>query len=378
MKIGFDISQTGTHKAGCGYFAESLITHLSKQDHKNHYLLYQTFGNHYWDHNQANILTIKHDQFSLGLKHSSMKEARLFWEKSEQHIENKLGDVDIIHANNYFCPPRLPKSKLVYTLYDLSFIKYPACTTEHNRIFCFDNVFNASLNADFIIAISEYTKNDFLTTFPHFPNERMAVIYPGNRYHDNDNNIEKSRRLPDLKPKQFWLNVGTIEPRKNIKRLLHTYAALKTKHNNVWPLVLAGQPGWGDENIHEIIHHLGIHENVHILGYTHHNDLQWLYKNCFCFIYPSLFEGFGLPVLEAMGFGAPIISSNTSSIPEIVKNAGILIDPTSEDELMQAMTRILNNHEYRENLGELARTQAKAFTWDNTARKMIDVYENRV
>lgn len=374
MKIGFDVSQTSKNKAGCGFFAENLIHHLSLCDKQNEYVLYSTFGNHFWDNDFKNTFYKNLPNICSGIRHNHLFQAIDFWNNETHFIEQKLGNLDILHSNNFFCPPQFTKTKLVYTLYDLSFLEYPDCTTEHNRVVCFDNIFHASLNADLIVAISNYTRHHFLQTHPHYPPDRIIVIHPGNRFSIKQKNIKPSHKLKRFADKPFWLNVGTIEPRKNILRLLQAYAKLIKQIPNTYPLLLAGQEGWMT-NIREIIGSLGLRDKVHILGYVDNIELQWLYQNCFCLVYPSLFEGFGLPILEAMTFGKPVISSNVSSIPEVIGKGGLLINPLMEEEILEAMLFISTNENYRDELTQKAIAQAANFSWEKTAHKMIAIYE---
>jgi glycosyltransferase involved in cell wall biosynthesis len=376
MKIGFDISQTGNAKAGCGYYAENLIQHLALIDNQNQYFLYPTFGDHFWDDGFQFTCQIQHPKFKLGLHHSNQESAKQFWQNPPTNWEKKLGNIDILHANNFFCPPNPKNIKLVYTLYDLSFLEYPDCTTEHNRVGCFNGIFKASLYADLIIAISEHSRAHFLSNFPHYPEERISVVYPASRFNSETTQAFQSTCLAQFQPQQFWLNVGTIEPRKNIRLLLKAYAKLIAQQEKPYPLVLAGKIGWMEENIVDFIRELGLEQFVHVMGYLDNNELQWLYENCFSFVYPSLFEGFGLPVLEAMALGAAVITSNVSSLPEIVKNAGILINPTKEDEIIQAMLYLMANPEYRKELQSLALLQAKLFSWKHTAIQVLGLYQD--
>lgn len=375
MKIGFDVSQTGKIKAGCGYYAENLIRNLANIDSENHYYLYSTFGDHFWDNRFKETTSINLPNFHHGINQNNHFRAKKFWHQSPQEIEKKLGNIDILHANNFFCPPKLPHAKLIYTLYDLSFIEYPDCTTEHNRIACFDGLFKASLNADLIIAISHYSRKHFLQIFPHYPEDRIVTVHPASRFNTNIKNQTKPAKLSHLQSEQFWLNVGTIEPRKNIKRLLYAYAELRNQQAQVYPLVLAGKLGWMENNIEKLIQSLDLEKHVFMLGYTEDEELQWLYQNCFCLVYPSLFEGFGLPVLEAMSFGAPIITSNVSSLPEVVGKAGLLINPSNENELTMAMQQMLLEPNRRLELKNLALEQSRTFSWANTAKNILNLYQ---
>lgn len=335
MKIGFDVSQTEGKKAGCGYFAYSLIQELKSLDSQYEYMLYHNFSD-----------------------------------------KTDFGCPDIIHANNFFFPTADEKSKVVYTLYDLSFIENPLWSTEANRTFCFDGVFNAALNADHIIAISEYTKKHFLEIFPHFAEEKISVIYPATRFSNIKlGKLKKPSKFSKLTAEKFWLSVGTIEPRKNYVQLLNAYEKLKSKDAATFPLVIAGGQGWLMHDFEKQIEQRGLKDNVIITGYLKDAELEWLYQNCYAHVYPSVFEGFGLPVLEAMSLGAPVISSNSSSLPEIVADAGILVDPYDMEDICEAMYKLSQSTEYRNALQEKALEQAKKFSWRKTAQQVVEIYE---
>jgi glycosyltransferase involved in cell wall biosynthesis len=374
MKIGFDISQTGAGKAGCGFLADSLIQHIARQDHNNHYDLYRTFGDQFWDLKAHETRKIDQANFHYGVQHSSIEQAGAFWQQSAQKILSALGFPNIIHSNNYFTPSiKLAQTKYIYTLYDLSYIEHPEWTTEANRTVCFNGTFNASIYADYIIAISEYTRQHFLTVFPHYPTERISVVYPASRY-EQISEIKQPKRLAHLKQQQFWLNVGTLEPRKNQKRLLEAYAQLKIENKCHYPLVLAGGNGWMMEDFKGLITDLRLEDDVILLGYVTDQELQWLYQQCFCLVYPSLFEGFGLPVLEAMSLGACVITSSTSSLPEIVGDSGIMVDPFSVDAIFAAMHLLLNDHSLAETLRSKGIERAKCFSWESAAAATLKIY----
>jgi glycosyltransferase involved in cell wall biosynthesis len=374
MKIGFDISQTGKQKAGCGYFADSLIRHLAEFDRENQYLLYPTFGDSYWDPDWASgACRISQPNFHPGLGHRTHEAARLFWNHPPEDFEAKLGSPDIIHSNNFYCPRGLRNARLVYTLYDLSFLAYPEWTTEENRAACFQGVFNASLYADFIISISHYSRKHFLEVFPHYPPDRIVVIHPASRY-QNRSPAPRPEKIQSLSENGFWLTVGMLEPRKNHHRLLKAYALLQKDVGKTFPLVLAGGQGWLMDDFEKNLDDLGLRQDVIILGYVDDETLAWLYQNCFAFIYPSLFEGFGLPAMEAMSLGAPVIASDVSSLPEILEQAGILIDPLNEEALSQAMRRLFSQPEFRSLLRDKSRDQASRFSWTSAASATMECY----
>lgn len=375
MRIGFDTSQTGKAKAGCGWFADSLIRHLAEIDHGNEYVLYPTFGDVYWDVGGSEaIVHSDHPNFRRGLRHDTLAEAQRFWRNPGDDFEMQLGAPDIVHANNFFCPRGLRNARLVYTLHDMTFLEHPEVTTEANRVACFAGVFSASLYADLIVAVSHYSRNHFLNTFPHYPAERVVVVYEASRFTMRAN-CDRPGKLSHLMAGRFWLNVGTIEPRKNQRRLLQAYARLKAQGNGDFPLVLAGGKGWLMEDFDNAVKTLGLQQDVHILGYVGDDDLQWLYQNCFAFLYPSLSEGFGLPVLEAMTLGAPVITSNRTSLPEIVGTTGVMVDPLQEEAIADIMHQLASGQINREVLRQQAITRAREFSWRSTAEQMLGVYQ---
>jgi len=376
MKISFDISQTGKGKSGCGYLADSLIQHIAMQDQNNEYYLHRTFGDQFWDPHPNETRRIHQKNFHYGLQHSSMKDASVFWAKPVTTIVCDFGSPDIIHSNNYFTPSfKLSNTHYVYTLYDLSYIDHPEWTTESNRNLCFNGTFNASLYADYLIAISEYTRQHFLSVFPHYSPEKISVVYPASRY-EQIVEIKQPKRFSSLVKDHFWLNVGTLEPRKNQKRLLQAYAELKSEKKVTFPLVFAGGDGWMMEDFKALIADLHLEEDVILLGYVTDQELQWLYQHCFCLVYPSLFEGFGLPVLEAMSLGACVITSNTSSLPEIVGDSGIMIDPYSVTDIYQAMNALLQDYAQVVLFRAKAIERAKFFSWANAASAALTIYSS--
>jgi glycosyltransferase involved in cell wall biosynthesis len=375
MKIGFDISQTGNNKAGCGYFADSLIRELADSDRQNEYILYPQFGINHCDPKAARE-TRKIDQKNFSSIRVGMKfeEAMAFWRNLPINGEDRLGNPDIIHANNFFCPKGLKKAKIVYTLYDLSFLEYPELTTEQNRVVCFEGVFNASIYADFVVAISHYSREKYLEIFPHYPAERVRVVHLASRFSTGGSRKVISRILKGIKPGEFWLSVGTLEPRKNLRRLLKAFALYRKRARLSYPLILSGGTGWLEDDLEQFIEKLGIADSVRILGYVSDEELCWLYENCYAFAFLSLYEGFGLPVLEAMSLGAAVITSDNTSLPEVAGEAAYYVNATNEEDIVQAFNKLEDNENYRLELKEMAIKQSIKFSWNKSAAKVLEIY----
>lgn len=375
MRIGYDVSQTGAARAGCGYFAYSLIRALAHCAAHEQFLLYPTFGNFFFDPEwRLSTYQPERENFERGLAHSDYAQAQAFWNGPLTDLDKQLGEPDIVHSNNFFCPKNLGSARLVYTLYDLSFLENPEWSVEANRTGCFEGVFQASLRADHILAISHFSKRHFLEVFPHYPEERVTVAHLASRY-AHCHPVPQPESLATLQSGHFWLCVGTLEPRKNHLRLLRAYARIKNRLGNVDPLILAGGKGWLMDDLQRLIDNLGLTGDVHITGYVSDEALQWLYQNCFAAVYPSLFEGFGLPVLEAMSQGAAVVTSNVTSIPEIAGDAALLVDPYQEQDLAGAMYQLVRQPALRAQLQDRARRQALRFRWDDAAQIALQCYE---
>jgi len=375
MRIGFDVSQTGHFKAGCGYFADSLARQMIATHPDHTYVLYPTFGSGYWDPDwPTSTLSLPEQPNVLrGLGHAAFDELEAFWLDPPADLEARLGSPDIVHSNNFFCPPGLRRARLVYTLHDLAFASHPEWTTEANWQTCFNGVFDASLRADHIVAVSTYTRQQFLQMFPYFPEARISVVYEASRFSDPTGNPAPDG-VEHLQQREFWLAVGTTEPRKNHLRLLEAYARLRATQGTRYPLVLVGGSGWMMDDLGARIESLGLAGHVQRLGYVDDPSLQWLYENCTAFCYPSLLEGFGLPVVEAMSLGAAVLTSNVTSLPEVVGDAGILVDPVDVDAIYAGMRLLAENETRLAGWRAAARRRAQQFSWQAAAAQVIDIY----
>jgi len=360
MKIGFDVSQTGRSKAGCGFYADGLIRQLAAAGGSEEYILYPAFGDLFWDPGCAtDTFRTAQPRFRSLPAPANFEDSQRFWRHPAEDFEARLGSPDIVHSNNFFCPRGLTRARLIYTLYDLSFLEEPAWTTEANRVGCFQGMFQASLAADWIVAISDYSRRHFLATFPHYPADRIALIYPASRFTADTPPPPRPERFAHLPPHGFWLSVGTIEPRKNHRRLLEAYRLIDSS----LPLVLAGGKGWLMDEF--------LADDVLLTGYVTDAELEWLYRNCYAFLYPSLFEGFGMPVLEALTLGAPVICSNTTSLPEVAGDAALLVDPLDPRAIAAAMQEL---PAVRESLIQKGRAQAQRFSWEESANQLKALY----
>jgi len=375
MHIGFDISQTGAGKAGCGFYSHAMIKSMLDLEPEHQYSLFPSFGDFYFDPLMPLRNPYAGSKAHYGPRHVSRETARAFW--SQQDVEATLRKPDIIHANNFWCPVQLQSSRLIYTFYDMGFTIDPNWTTEANRVGCFEGVFRSAIAADWVVAISEASRSSYLQTFPHFPQDRVRVIYPCSRFADSSKEGKRPKKLQCATPSGgFWLSVGTIEPRKNQRRLAEAYARYLALGGDAMPLVLAGGNGWLMDDFNQHLVALGISDRVIMTGYISDDELIWLYRNCYANLYPSLFEGFGLPVLEGMQFGAPTLTSLSTSLPEVAGEAAILLDPTDSEAWARAMLQLSANENERDRLRRAATEQAGRFQWADSARELLQLYKD--
>jgi glycosyltransferase involved in cell wall biosynthesis len=375
LRVGFDVSQTGTRRAGCGHMALGLVQALLGLPAAHRYLLYPTFGDTYWDPSGPEATWHgEHPNVRRWQAHASLAEAREFWRAPPPDLDAALGNPDIVHSHNFFCPRGLERARLVYTLHDLSFLAHPEWTTEANRQACFSGVFNASLHADMIVAMSEATRRHFLKMFPHYPEHRTCVVHSASRF-ANGQPIPRPRECDRFEPARFFLGVGTLEPRKNFSRLVSAYAGYVSRVQEPMPLVLVGGRGWLMDAFEQQVRELDLGRRLIRMGYVEDRTLQWLYQNCHSFLCPSLFEGFGLPVIEALSQGAAVMTSRATSMPEVAGEAALYVDAEDTSDIEQGLMRIAGDDSLRSLLKSRAALQAAGFSWRTAAAQTVDCYE---
>jgi glycosyltransferase involved in cell wall biosynthesis len=264
------------------------------------------------------------------------------------------------------------------TVYDLSFLVHPEFHREENVRHALQGTRETIARADAIITISCATRQELIDRL-NVPADRIVVtqLAAGSQYV----RVEDSRRKMQVRekyrlPSDFILCVGSIEPRKNIARLLQAYARLISARQKGVQLVIAGGTGWLNTEIYLTVRRLGLETQVHFIGYVEENDLPVVYSLATIFVYPSLYEGFGLPVLEAMQCGVPVLTSNVSSLPEVAGNATLLVTPTEVEDIAYGLRRLLEDADLRSELRTRGYQRAQEFSWERCARETLAVYKN--
>jgi glycosyltransferase involved in cell wall biosynthesis len=297
---------------------------------------------------------------------------RIFWEQFIQPAALRASHADLLHALAFAGPKRISIPWIV-TIYDLSFMKFPESFNAATRIYLAYAVRDSLRRADRVIAISESTKRDLVAHFGVKPN-KVRVVYCG-----VDPAFAPSRDSMDIRtkyslPDKFILFLGTIEPRKNIVRLIRAYARAKREAKLMHRLVLVGARGRKYAEMDRAAQEERVENDVMFIGYAPQEEIAAWYRAADLFVYPSLYEGFGLPPLEAMAYGTPVVTSNASSLPEVVGDAALLVAPDDERALADAIVRAVSDRALREEMIARGIAQAKRFSWTRAARETVDLY----
>ena len=291
-------------------------------------------------------------------------------------VEWFTGSIDIFHSPNFVLPP-VARASTVLTIHDLSFMRMPQCAEPSLREYLSRVVPKAVARADRVLADSQNTKSDVIELLDVSP-DKVDVVPAGVearfRPTDERNALEAVRRTYHLGKGPFILSLGTLEPRKNFTGLMEAYALLKREEKLPHRLVIAGGTGWLCEGIFETVRQLQLEDNVTFAGFIADEDLPALYNLADLFAFPTLYEGFGLPVLEAMACGTPVATADNSCMPELVGDAALLIDANDTEGLASAMWRVLSDRELRDSLIGRGLARARRFTWSQAARKLLDAY----
>lgn len=378
MIIGIDISSI-PYSTGVSNYTLNLIKNLVKTDKNN---IYKLFYSSLRLPLPKEILSLKrypnikiyHYRLPPTLLEIIWNQLRLF------PIELFIGKCDIFHTSDWTQPPTI-STKTITTVHDLTPFLYPkwhhpkVVKAHHHKMYW------ASKKCSHFICVSQNTKTDLLKLFPNIQSQNISVIYEAaeEKYvpqkEKNKENIKKKYNLGD-----FILAQGTREPRKNLKRLIEAFSEIcnpEYLHRDVQrsrirsdiSLAITGKYGWGED-----IKHLQ-NNKIKILGFIPEEDMVLLHASALCLVYPSLYEGFGLPLVKSMKVGTPIITSNTSCLPEVAGDAALLVDPKSVKSISEALKKIINSPSLRKELSQKGLIQAQKFSWTKTAQETLKVYE---
>lgn len=370
--IGIDARTMFRQRVGIGQYTYNLVKHLARSLDDTTFHLYTDTGTRETI-DASNIEIIK-----LGFDLKGFKRLRKIYSPLWMNMTLPRylhRQTDIFHSPNFILPSAI-SCKCVVTVHDLIFLKHPETYDYFYPKYLRNFVLKSLKKADKIIVVSKTTKNDLLELM-HIEEEKIQVIYNGvsNEFvhlEDKDRLEKKARELNI--PKNILLYVGTIETRKNLGVLLRAFRELKIKHRIPHKLLLVGKKGHGWKEIYDLVLKLNIADDVIFYGYAPQDALVYLYNLAEIFIYPSIYEGFGLPVFEAMACGTPVIASNTSSIKEVAEDSAILVNSDSPEEFAGGIESVLSNDDVRTALIKSGLNRVKNLNWDHASEMVVQLY----
>ena len=364
MRIGIDARLVYYSQAGIGQYILNFVRWLAQIDGANEYVLLQS----------------RKDSTTI-IKQHNFRRVPL-WTPPHHRLEQhslpaeiaRLG-LDLLHSPD-FIPPFRARCRTVITVHDLAFLLYPHFLTKESARY-YSQIDQAVRRADHIIADSKSTRQDILRMLG-VPPAKVSVVYLAANPLYRPISLAQSRRWVEEKfdlRGDFILFVSTIEPRKNLPTLLRAYRQLLDAYKLDVGLALVGGEGWLHDEIPSLVEKLRLKERVRFLGRVPDDDLLHLYNAAGVLAHPAFYEGFGLPPLEAMACGTPVIVSRASSLPEVVGDAGLLIEPEDVDAWAAALHRVFSDDALRGELSQKALARSSYFSWERTARQILDIYQ---
>ncbi len=377
MRIGIDYTAAVRQGAGIGRYCRELVKALARQKDDHEYVL--LVAGRLRDQEMAALRAELGDSPRFHLRPLWLSERWLsrLWHRLQVPwpVEAAAGRLDLFHSPDFTLPP-VWHAKTILTVHDLSFLRVPQYAEPSLRAYLEQAVSRSVRRADLVLADSQNTKEDVVELL-RVPAERVWVVpagvEPRFRRVTDDAELARVRQAYGL-TRPFILSVGTLQPRKNFTGLIESYHLLRAQHHVLHQLVIVGGKGWLYEPILRRAAELGLQTEVRFLGFAADADLPALYSLADAFAWPSFYEGFGIPVLEAMACGTPVVASNVSSLPEVMGDAGLMVSPGDQEALADALWRLLTDAELRADLIARGHAQAARFTWERAAKLLLRAY----
>ncbi len=371
MRILVDYTSAIAQGAGIGRYTRSLVDALARVDHDDDFTLFSA------ERPSGARAFPQAPRFRSVCGPLDNRRMTILWHRlrAPLPIEAFTGRADVLHAPDFSLPPTFG-ARSVVTIHDLAFMTHPECAVPTLRAYLNRVVPRAVRYADHIIAVSQRTSDDLVELLGVAP-KRISVIHlgidPSVRRVDDVATLNATAARYGLRA-PFVLAIGTIEPRKNFARLIEAFSVARGRPGGPAQLVIAGRKGWLYDDVFAAVTRLGLGDAVRFLDYIPDGDLPRLYSLASVVAMPSLYEGFGIPVVEAMACGVPVVASSAGSLPEIVGDAGLLTAPEDVDALAEALTRAVSDEPLRAHLVARGYARARAFDWDKAARQHVEVY----
>lgn len=367
MKIGIDGTAVKSRHHGVGNYFFSMVSALLNLDSKNKYLIWLRRGIH-----------LPRFNYNVHLRYVPYYSVlRIFWFNFLLPLEISDHKLDVFWGTANALP-FIKTSKFVVTIHDLSSFLLKETYPLLRRIYYQKIIINAVRKADLIVTDSNFSRSSIVDYFSLSP-EKVKTIYLGvlpvffkKPSQEDISRVKKNYNLPN----NYILTLSVLEPKKNIERLIYAYSLLKSKYRDFPALVIAGSKkyGWINSKIFTLVHELKLEKDIYFPGEINHCDLPIIYHSSMLFVFPSLYEGFGLPVLEAMAAGIPVITSNTSSLSEIANDCAVLVDPYDINNIAQAIETVIFDSEKRQVLSIKGKKNAQRFSWHTAAKNLLAIF----
>jgi glycosyltransferase involved in cell wall biosynthesis len=365
MIIGIDGNEANVKElVGVSTYTQNLLFHFKKR--ANNKLRFKI----YLRNNPLDTLP-KQNAF---LKYTKIS-GKFLWSQLFLPINLLINNKNDVFFSPAHYSPRFSLCPTVVTIHDLSYY-YFADDFLKKDLFKLKRWTKYSvLNAKKIIAVSNHTKSDIVKIFD-IPENKIKVIYNGYEKKAGKSKVDR-KLIKRLNKNPYILYVGTLQPRKNIQTLIEAFAEF-TKENKNYKLVIAGKKGWLYQKIFEKVKSLNITNKVIFTDYISNNTLRYLYRGAVCLVHPSYYEGFGIPLLEAMTENCPVISSNTSSLPEIGGNAALYFDPQDKNQLIKQLNNLIKHDDLRKTLIANGKERVKHFSWEKCANETLKLLKEAI
>lgn len=372
IKIGLDIQPILKDKTGVGWYTQKIVENL-----QSNIFEFEGYGFNFLNRNRIDD-EVKNLNFNYKIN-SLMPYGvyRRIWHILPVSFNALFeSDADIFHFFNYIVPPKI-RGRIIVTIYDMVYKLFPETMARSNYKRLEKELKSSADRADKIVTISMNSKKEIME-YLDVAEDRIDIVYPGidaNIYSKDfpPQRFEETKAKYRL-PSRYILYLGTLEPRKNIGRIIDAYVLFIKEADEEINLVIAGKKGWMFDEIFKKVEDYGLEDKIIFTGYVDEGDKPLIYKMSDLFIFPSLYEGFGMPVLEAMAAGVPVITSNTSALPEVAGDAALLINPLDVEDIAYAIKKLMKDEALRNSLIQKGQKRSRDFSWKKSAEKLLDIY----
>lgn len=370
--IALDYTPAYEQGAGIGRLVRDLVAALAQVDQQTAYKLFVAGAK------PATLPALPGANFSWRPTRITPRWWARLWQRLRLPwpVEHITGPIDLYHATDFVLPPTHARS--ILTVHDLSFVRVPESASPPLKSYLDVVVPRSIAQATHVIADSQATKDDIIALYDTAP-EKITVLLSGvdPRFQPvvDLQHQQTARTRYGIDPRPYILAVGTVQPRKNYSRLIRSVAMLRQRSHDV-QLVIAGGKGWLEDDMYTTLAKTSMEDHVCFIGYANDADLPTLYSAATCVAYPSLYEGFGFPILEGMACHTPVVTANVASLPEVAGDAALMVDPLDVDALTDALERVLTDRNLRQTLITRGQARVKHFTWGRAATQLRQLYDH--